>query len=308
MTDYKQLIARLCDELDHYRQLLADDRREVHLLATEARAALAQPSHEGVLTDEELLRMAAKAIEPYDTIKAGEYEAENELAIEAYGSELIAFARAVEAAVIARRPAPAPPAEDRCLTVGIEIDTSPDSIGRLCDALVKTVRPGSGYRALTSDDLKPGEEITGGAGEQIVGVEWWLPQLGCDSLEQTLDSIKERITLAVRDWWKTAFVTTTLVDPPAEGEVAELVKRVQQRQHPQPVPVSERLLGASDTRYEFSVVDADYVEQAGGSARTYAQALSEGRHYLAQYKHDGPHTLEIRRVEVTWRISKPSNY
>ena len=43
MTDYKQLCARMADELDHYRQLLMDDRREVHALATEARAALAEP-------------------------------------------------------------------------------------------------------------------------------------------------------------------------------------------------------------------------------------------------------------------------
>jgi len=33
----------MADELDHYRQLLMDDRREAHALATEARAALAQP-------------------------------------------------------------------------------------------------------------------------------------------------------------------------------------------------------------------------------------------------------------------------
>jgi hypothetical protein len=38
--------------------------------------------------------------------------------------------------------------------------------------------------------------------------------------------------------------------------------------------------------------------QATGSAPTYAQVLSEGRRYLAQYLQDGPHTLEIRRVET----------
>ena len=42
MTDYRALCARMADELDHYRQLLMDDRREVHALATEARAALAR--------------------------------------------------------------------------------------------------------------------------------------------------------------------------------------------------------------------------------------------------------------------------
>jgi hypothetical protein len=47
MTDYKALCARMADELDYYRQLLMDDRREVHALATEARAALAQPEPEG---------------------------------------------------------------------------------------------------------------------------------------------------------------------------------------------------------------------------------------------------------------------
>ena len=46
MTDYKALCARTADELDHYRQLLMDDRREVHALATEARAALAEPEPE----------------------------------------------------------------------------------------------------------------------------------------------------------------------------------------------------------------------------------------------------------------------
>jgi chromosome segregation ATPase len=41
-TKTRDLIRRLADELDHYRQLLMDDRRETHALATEARAALAQ--------------------------------------------------------------------------------------------------------------------------------------------------------------------------------------------------------------------------------------------------------------------------
>ncbi len=43
MTDLRKLCARMADELDHYRQLLMDDRRETHALATEARAAIAQP-------------------------------------------------------------------------------------------------------------------------------------------------------------------------------------------------------------------------------------------------------------------------
>ena len=40
-NDIRDLLSRMADELDRYRQLLSDDRREVHALATEARAALA---------------------------------------------------------------------------------------------------------------------------------------------------------------------------------------------------------------------------------------------------------------------------
>jgi hypothetical protein len=48
-------------------------------------------------TDEELLAVAASTIEPYERsgIAVGEYEPEYECAVEAYGSELIAYARAV---------------------------------------------------------------------------------------------------------------------------------------------------------------------------------------------------------------------
>ena len=48
-------------------------------------------------TDEDLLRVAASKIDPYEGfgIAIGEYEQETECAIEVYGSELIAFARAV---------------------------------------------------------------------------------------------------------------------------------------------------------------------------------------------------------------------
>jgi len=53
MTDFRALCARMADELDHYRQLLMDDRRATHALATEARALLAQPEPQGP-TDEEL--------------------------------------------------------------------------------------------------------------------------------------------------------------------------------------------------------------------------------------------------------------
>lgn len=58
-----------------------------------------------------------------------------------------------------------------------------------------------------------------------------------------------------------------------------------------------------DTSFEFSVLDNDYKVQAYGSAPTLEQACDEGRNYLAVYSKDGPHTLEIRRVE---HISIPS--
>lgn len=47
MTDFRALCARMADELDHYRQLLMDDRRATHALAAEARALLAQPERRG---------------------------------------------------------------------------------------------------------------------------------------------------------------------------------------------------------------------------------------------------------------------
>lgn len=64
---------------------------------------LARPEPQG-LTDEDLLRIAATTIEPYEGsgIAVGEYEAETECAVEVYGSELIAFARAAIAADRAR--------------------------------------------------------------------------------------------------------------------------------------------------------------------------------------------------------------
>ena len=69
---------------------------EIYLRGLKAVIAMAQPEPEG-LTDEGILQIAAATIEPYEScgIAIGEYEPENECAVEAYGSELIAFARAV---------------------------------------------------------------------------------------------------------------------------------------------------------------------------------------------------------------------
>jgi hypothetical protein len=54
----------MADELDHYRQLLMDDRRETHALAAEARWFLAQPEPQGP-TDEELDKTLFRALCDY---------------------------------------------------------------------------------------------------------------------------------------------------------------------------------------------------------------------------------------------------
>lgn len=110
----------------------------------------------------------------------------------------------------------------------------------------------------------------------------------------------------------------TSVEPPAAGEVPELVKGLQlisdgmgalghdsdswlatraaallqQLGQPAPVPAP------AEISYQFSVFDSDLLEQAGGAAPTYLQAVDEGLRYLAQYQQDGPHSLELRRVEI----------
>lgn len=58
VTDWRALCARMADELDHYRQLLTDDRGERHALATEARAALAEPQGEGAPTVMQIIELA----------------------------------------------------------------------------------------------------------------------------------------------------------------------------------------------------------------------------------------------------------
>ena len=70
--------------------------QQLDRLANRARALLAQPVAEGP-SAEDLLRVAATEIAPYEIsgITPGEYEPETECCVEAYGSELIAYARAV---------------------------------------------------------------------------------------------------------------------------------------------------------------------------------------------------------------------
>jgi hypothetical protein len=99
---YRAMCAELAEELvneygycTEWEKGLPLCESNVSELLTRARALLAQPVAEGP-TDEELLRVAATAIDPYESsgIALGEYEPETECAVEAYGSELIAYARA----------------------------------------------------------------------------------------------------------------------------------------------------------------------------------------------------------------------
>ena len=90
---YRAMCAELVDSLHKHTSMW--EGHEIDLVAR-ARTLLAQPVAEGA-TDEELLRIAASAIEPYESsgIAPGEYEPETQCAVEVYGSELIAYARAV---------------------------------------------------------------------------------------------------------------------------------------------------------------------------------------------------------------------
>jgi len=218
---------------------------------------------------------------------------------------------------------------DKELTLNLRIDPSPECLKRLCDALTAAVKPDGGYKAATSDDSAIGD-----GGDQMVQVEWWIPQHGCDSLENTLDAIKGRLLIAVRDWWETALARggwpeveelVAVLEADAEcvaaeqpdlmqlsdkqlRRIAELLKGT--RALPAPgfqigpqecIPdfrPAREVQGVLADRYEFSVLDSDDCEQAGGSAPTLDGAIQEGRNYLRQCNQDGPHKLELRRVLV----------
>ena len=105
MPDFRSLISRMADELDHYRQLLMDDRRETHALATEARAALVQPEPEGP-SDEDVEAAAQRIYEAmrFERVEATPVWSEN-------GNSFAQdAAREAARAVLARwgRPAPQP--------------------------------------------------------------------------------------------------------------------------------------------------------------------------------------------------------
>jgi hypothetical protein len=108
-------------------------------------------------------------------------------------------------------------ATDNELAVNLQIDTTPECLKRLCDGLAAAVRPDGGYKAATLDDPAPGTGC-----DQMVLVEWWVPQHGCDSLENTLDAIRFRLMGAVRDWWATALAPQPVPKGPSDEELIQL--------------------------------------------------------------------------------------
>lgn len=98
---------------------------------------------------------------------------------------------------------------------------------------------------------------------------------------------------------------------PVDGEVAEVLRGLlnaiegwEVEPHPDdPLAIAMNQARAilpqpADVSYEFIVSGPDYCTVAGGLTPSLQQAIDEGRHYLAQYLQDGPHTLEVRRVET----------
>lgn len=68
-------------------------------------------------------------------------------------------------------------------------------------------------------------------------------------------------------------------------------------QPPEPTPGEP-----SETFYDWIVSNSKGEQEASGGAPTYALAWSEGHRYLAQYSQDGPHLLEISRVQVVYSL------
>jgi hypothetical protein len=115
---------------------------------------------------------------------------------------------------------------DGGLTVSLRMDLSSECLKRLCDGLAAAVKPNGGYREITTDD----DIASGFTGDQQVGVTWWLPEYGCDSLENTLDAIKGRLLVAVRNWLPTAVADTTTIEavpaPMSADTLAAIIREV----------------------------------------------------------------------------------
>ena len=220
-----------------------------------ARALLAQAVAEGP-TDEELLRVAATGIEPYEIsgITPGEYEPETECAVEAYGSELIAFAREV----LHRwgRPTPQPVADGEVAELVAWLRESLDSA--LQSGNSKSIK--NHCRLLGVLGRPTPQPPADGEVAELVS---WLQSMRDLAGEHNPDE-QRRYTRAAELLGRPT--PQPVAEGPADGEVAaalielrstvmgldqmkmyvaaQRVKRAAellQRQHPQPVAVSKRL-------------------------------------------------------------------
>jgi hypothetical protein len=152
----------LCNEFSFY----TNDDESYYSLLEMFRAVLARwggaavPQQVAEISDEQLLELAAGAIDGYDVIPLGKFEPESDLqlTVAAYGSELIAYGRAVwaraQAATREEGPLPAAPT----------------------------------LRSLLHPHYEPGDGSADGA--QLVDGEWWHPIMGCDSLQGVVDNAR----------------------------------------------------------------------------------------------------------------------
>ena len=321
---YRALCAELADAVEQARQALEGwanygqwvwpesaleqaKRNTTEALASfnRARALLAQPVAEGP-TDEELLRVAATAIEPYESsgIPLGEYEPETECAVEAYGSELIAYAREV----LHRwgHPTPQPVAEGV-----LPLKERHDFIAGYREGLA------DGRRIIECEEAERPTPQPVAVSERLPGpadpitppdelLEQWLCSddylwgpLEHKSITITANRLQNVATQAA-NWGANQELEACCDYIGGEGKwfanpwhrLAEL--RTARRPKPPSLkaqPVAEE----GDIHYVWELHDAKGEWQAGGSANSLEDVQREGNRYLQTYKQYGPHKLIIQR-------------
>jgi hypothetical protein len=123
----------------------------------------------------------------------------------------------------------------------------------------------------------------------------------------SLETLRDVITAAITRWPLPALQPPVqpvslaeLHDPDFSGGLtpSQHLAVVHGGAYPRVVATAAQAYKVLEDRYEFSVVNSDDCEVAGGSAPTLDDAIREGRNYLRQYNQDGPHKLELRRVLV----------
>jgi len=228
-SDMHDLLSRMADELDNYRQLLTDDRREVHALATEARAALAA-APEGEVG--ELVAWLRERV--HECLQAP------------WTPGIKHFGRAATLLEQLAAAAPAVVPDGPAVPNG----RGPASVvGEPSDAEVLAVRPMLEQVAAMGDCI----------GANTVGAIMAISDRAAAWLAENPPG--KLIAIEPRGCPIPGACSCVQPAPPAEGEVGELVKRLRdwhtistleeraraaellQRQHPAPVPVSERLPG-----------------------------------------------------------------